>query len=108
MPVIEDRYYFHKKGNISIIGVLNTDNGEWNDKHLHVFSCKNAQIFHDAINLSNAEINAILFPENADNIEWVKANRDQISKDILLKIGEEIGGEEVIVPILPGEEGLIE
>ncbi len=107
MSKIEKRYYFHKKGNISIIGVLNTDNGEWNDKRLHVFNCKDAQVFHDTINLSNAEINAILTPENANNIEWIKINRNQISKDILLKIGEEIGGEEVIVPILPGEEGLI-
>lgn len=105
MKQIKPRYYFHKNDNISIIGILDTDNGTWENKSFNVFNCELEDIKRERIELSNSEINNMLFPETATQpVEWIRIEKEQISPAYFLKIGVMLDGRaEVEVFDLPGD-----
>ena len=106
MKKVEPRYYFHTRDNTSIIGILDTDNGTWQNTSFNVFYCGTEDTQREVIELSNSEINEMLCPEIATQpLEWIKIEKEQISPADRLKIGVILDDRaEVDVFDLPGDK----
>lgn len=80
MKKIEDIYYFQRKDNMYVIGIIYTGNGTWEGKSFHVFDCSTPEIRMERVELSNNDYRILTCPEEGeDQMGWIPISKEKIN-----------------------------